>query len=76
LPPPTARGRGGGPGPRASALRPAGAWGAALGPLRATAAMEWFGHDALFVYVGVVSGGLTLFAGLRRLISGPFRAEP
>ncbi|WP_349596700.1 MFS transporter [Azospirillum argentinense] len=62
--------------PLASALLLAWALGAALGPLLATAAMEMFGHDALFVYVGVVSGGLTLFAGLRRLISGPFRSEP
>ncbi len=59
--------------PLASALLLAWAVGAALGPLVATAAMEWFGHGALFAYVGVVSGGLALFAALRRWFAGPSR---
>ena len=59
--------------PLASALLLAWAVGAALGPLVATAAMEWFGHGALFAYVGAVSGGLALFAALRRWFAGPSR---
>lgn len=52
--------------PLASALLLAWAVGAALGPLLGTAAMEWFGHTALFAYVGVVSGALALFSAFRR----------
>ncbi|MBP2297174.1 MFS transporter [Azospirillum rugosum] len=59
--------------PLASAILLAWALGAALGPLLATAAMEWFGHGALFAYVGAVSGGLALFAALRRWFAGPSR---
>ncbi len=59
--------------PLASAILLAWAVGAALGPLLATAAMEWFGHGALFAYVGAMSGGLALFAALRRWFAGPSR---
>lgn len=59
--------------PLASAILLAWAVGAALGPLLATAAMEWFGPGALFAYVGAVSGALALFAALRRWFADPGR---
>lgn len=57
--------------PLASALLLAWAVGAALGPMLATLAMEGFGDRALFVYVGIVAGGLALFAAWRRWLMGP-----
>ena len=52
--------------PLASALLLAWAAGAALGPLMATAAMEWFGHGALFAYVAAVSGALAATAAVMK----------